>query len=174
MSKLNNIRHEWDNTEAKMSEFITPEDGDYRAMLESVTYSERDNDGNETDPTFVLVFCIAEGDKAGQKFRRFSTLRNANAISYFKGDVVKMGLSLPRDPEELPGLLQKAVGIVLDLTVRTKLVNGRAYKDIYINRFVKRAQPAPQAIPPHPAPQIVPRNPPMVPQSFYQDDNIPF
>ena len=147
MSKLGFYTEDWRAAQAVTSEYITPKDGVYRVIIESVKYAEVDSEGRETDPTFIYVFCILEGECRGQKFRRFTTIRNERSAGYFKGDMIKLGLPIPANPEDLPNVFQNAQGIVVDVTVKTKTVNGKDYKDVYFDKAIGRQAP------PQPAPQ---------------------
>lgn len=154
MSKLSYFREDWKRAEIATSDYITPEDGQYRVAIEEVRYSETDRDGNASDPTFIYTFRIMSEKGKGQKFRRFTTIRNEKSASYFKGDLQKLGMPIPADPEDLPNIFMSAAGIILDLTVKTKIINGKDYKDIYFDKMVGRQQPeqrqAPQQFPPQP------------------------
>lgn len=140
MSKLSQYANDWRNAPVVTSEYITPEDGSYRVIIEGVKYAECDKDGNETDPTFIYIFCILEGNCRGQKFRRFTTIRNEKSAGFFKGDLQKLGLPIPSDPEELPNVFMSAPGIVVDVTVKTRNVNGKDYKDVYFDKVIGRPQ----------------------------------
>lgn len=145
MSKLGFYTEDWRAAQAVTSEYITPKDGVYRVIIESVKYAEVDSEGRETDPTFIYVFCILEGECRGQKFRRFTTIRNERSAGYFKGDMIKLGLPIPANPEDLPNVFQNAQGIVVDVTVKTKTVNGKDYKDVYFDKVIgRRTRPAVQ------------------------------
>lgn len=148
MSKLGFYTEDWRAAQAVTSEYITPKDGVYRVIIESVKYAEVDSEGRETDPTFIYIFCILEGECRGQKFRRFTTIRNERSAGYFKGDMIKLGLPIPANPEDLPNVFQSAPGIVIDVTVKTKTVNGKDYKDVYFDKAIGRQAP------PRPAPQV--------------------
>ena len=197
MSKLNAFYNDWQRAEIVTSEFITPEDGQYNVAIEEVRYTETDRDGNPTDPTFVYTFTITEGACSGQRFRRYTTIRNERSASYFKGDLKKLGLPIPANPEDLPAIVQDARGLIVQVTVRTKNVNGKDYKDVYFDRLLgrmtapqPRQQPPqgyaqqprqypPQSVPYSNAPQGYAQQPPQyaaqtfAPQNI-QDDDIPF
>lgn len=174
MSKLSFYQNDWANAAIQSNEYITPEDGKYRVIIESVEYSEVDKDGNSSDPTFIYTFQILEGSSKGQKFRRYTTIRNERSASFLKGDLQILGMPIPSDPEDLPQLFLSAAGIVLDLTVKTKTVNDKNYKDVYFNKLVGRQQ-IQQQLPQRQAPQQYqqpPQNytnqPPQYQQQQYQ------
>lgn len=149
MEKLRAYYNDWRNAQIETSEFITPDDGKYRVLIDEVTYSERDRDGNETYPTFIYAFTITEGNQKGQRFRRYSSIRNEKSAGFIKGDLQKLGIPIPANIEELPELFSSAAGSVIDVTVKTREVNGKPYKDVYIERLIGRqqTQPAPQPQP---------------------------
>lgn len=151
MSKLGSYAQDWQNAPIETSDFITPEDGRYRVIIDDVTYTEQDKDGRETYPTFVYTFTITEGDCKGQRFRRFSSIRNERSAGFIKGDLQKLGIPIPRDVEALPEQFMSARGYIIDVSVKTKEVNGKPYKDIYIDKLIGRAQPRQQQ--PRPQPQ---------------------
>ena len=149
MDKLRSYSNDWRNAQIETSEFITPDDGKYRVLIDEVAYSERDRDGNETYPTFIYAFTITEGNFKGQRFRRYSSIRNEKSAGFIKGHLQKLGMPIPADVEELPELFRSAAGSVIDVTVKTREVNGKPYKDVYIDRLIGRqqTQPAPQPQP---------------------------
>lgn len=197
MSRLGGYFTIWNQAEPIMNEFITPEDGQYRVIIEEVKYSELDKDNQPCDPTFVYTFRILEGKYKDQKFRRFTTIRDERSAGFFKGDMMKLGMPIPQNPEELPNMFLTTVGIILDVTVKTKTVNDKKYKDIYFDKMIGKQPPAvqqqpmiqqqhPQQRPPMnaraqqqgyyaPQPQ---RYPPQTQQTFGggypSDDDIPF
>lgn len=140
MEKLRAYYNDWRNAQIETSEFITPDDGKYRVLIDEVTYSERDRDGNETYPTFIYAFTITEGNQKGQRFRRYSSIRNEKSAGFIKGDLQKLGMPIPANVEELPELFSSAAGSVIDVTVKTREVNGKPYKDVYIERLIGRQQ----------------------------------
>ena len=162
MSKLSFYSSDWKNAQVATSEYITPEDGQYKVLIENVSYTEQDRDGNESDPSFVFTFQIMEGNQQGQRFRRFTTLRNENAFGFFKRDLQKLGIPIPDDVEELPTVTQTAIGVIMGVTVKSRFYKDKCYKDIYFDkRLGKQASPTqamqqPQAV--RPQPQTV--NPP--------------
>lgn len=141
MSKLNNFRTQWQQAPVmQSSEFDTPDDGIYRIVIEDVQYTERDKDNNETDPTFIYILRVVEGQYENMKFRKFTTLRTEKNLSYMKLDLVKLGLPVPADPEDLPDVHCGARGIVAEVTVKSREYIGRTYKDVYFDRLVARQQ----------------------------------
>lgn len=174
MSKLNQFKYDWNNAAIATNEYITPEDGQYRVMIENVKYTENDKDGFETDPTFIYTFVVTDGKYKGQKFRRFTTIRNEKSASYFKGDLQKLGIPIPADIEELPEIVTGANGIILDLTVKTRNVNGKDYKDIYFDKRIGKqtASQPPQPRNNAPISQQPPELPPFNPNVY--DNDIPF
>lgn len=147
MDKLRSYSNDWRNAQIETSEYITPDDGKYRVHIDEVAYSERDRDGNETYPTFIYAFTITEGNFKGQRFRRYSSIRNEKSAGFIKGDLQKMGIPIPANVEELPGLFVSARGLIIDVTVKTKDINGKPYKDVYIDRLVGRQPQPPQQQP---------------------------
>ena len=117
MSKLNQFKYDWNNAAIATNEYITPEDGQYRVMIENVKYTENDKDGFETDPTFIYTFVVTDGKYKGQKFRRYTAIRNEKSASYFKGDLQKLGIPIPADIEELPEIVRTC------LVSRIKCIN---------------------------------------------------
>ena len=172
MSKLGSYAQDWQKAPVETSEFITPEDGKYRVRIDDVTYTEQDKDGRETYPTFIYSFTITEGDSKGQRFRRYSSIRNERSAGFIKGDLQKLGVPIPANPEELPELFKSAAGSVIDVNVKTKEINGKPYKDVYIERFIGKVQQPPRPQQPQPI-QYQPQRQftdarAQPPQGFYQ------
>lgn len=140
MTKLGFFTNAWANAPIATNEFITPKDGQYRVIIEKVDYAEQDNEGNECDPTFVFTFTIKEGENEGLKFRRFTTLRNEKSFSYFKRDLQIIGIPIPRDPEELPNVTRSAVGVIIEVTIKSRMYNDKKYKDVYFDKRIGKEQ----------------------------------
>ena len=157
MSRLGDHWNDWRNAPIATNDFIKPEDGTYRVIIEGVRYKETDDQGNMTDPTFIYTFRILEGNNQGQRFRRFTTIRDERSASYFKGDMQKLGLPIPANPEELPNVYMSVGGTVVDVTVRTKTINGKEYKDIYFDRLVGKQQQPQQVQLPQPQRAVQPQ-----------------
>lgn len=145
MSMLGQYTQEWAQAKIEVSEFITPEDGRYRVIIDAVEYSERDKDGSATYPTFIYYFTITDGESKGLRFRRYSAIRNEKSAGFIKGDLQKLRIPIPADPEQLPDLFASARGSIIDVNVKSREIDGRTYKDIYIERLYGREQPRPQA-----------------------------
>lgn len=137
MSKMSNFRNQWNQAPVMYtSEFQTPEDGQYRVVIEDVKYSEQDNNGNQTDPTYIYILRVNEGNGAGMRFRKFQTIRTKNNLSFLKGDLSRLGIVPPNDPEEIIIALQRAKGMTIDVTVTSREYNGKTYKDCTIDRLI--------------------------------------
>ncbi len=149
MSKLSFYADQWQNTPIATNEYITPEDGQYRVVIEEVKYTE-----DNTNPMFTFTFVITEGKQKGQKFRKFATLKNENSISYFKRDLQTIGLPVPRDIEELPGITESAAGVLMEVTVRSRIVNEKTYRDVYFDKRLGK-----HAVPQQPPQQYQPQQP---------------
>ena len=138
MSRMSNFRCQWAQAPVMYSsEFQTPEDGQYRVVIDEVKYSEQDNKGNQTDPTYIYILRVKEGNGAGMRFRKFQTIRNENNLSFLKGDLSRLGIVPPNDPEEIILALQCAKGLTLDVTVSSREYNGKTYKDCTFDRLIK-------------------------------------
>lgn len=161
MSRMSNFRGQWAQAPVMYSsEFQTPEDGQYRVVIEDVKYSEQDNKGNQTDPTYIYILRVKEGNGAGMRFRKFQTIRNENNLSFLKGDLSRLGIVPPNDPEEIILALQRAKGLTLDVTVTSREYNGKKYKDCTFDRLINDSSasnpnynPCVPAINPQPYPQ---------------------
>ena len=119
------------------SEFDTPDDGQYRCVIEDVKYSEADFNGNATDPTYIYILRVKEGNGAGMRFRKFTTIKTEKNLSFLKGDLSRLGLVVPSDPEEIINVLQNARGMTIDVTVKSREYQGKTYKDCTIDRLIK-------------------------------------
>lgn len=138
MSRMSSFRGQWSQAPVMYtSEFETPEDGQYRVVIEDVKYSETDRDNNPTDPTFTYILRVKEGKCAGMLFRKFTTIRTEKNLSFLKGDLTRLGIVAPNDPEEIILALQRAKGLTIDVTVKSREYNGKIYKDCTIDRLIK-------------------------------------
>ena len=140
MSRMSKFRGQWAQAPVMYtSEFETPEDGQYRCVIEDVKYSEADFNGNATDPTFIYILRVKEGNGAGMRFRKFQTIRTEKNLSFLKGDLSRLGLVVPSDPEEIIGVFQSARGLTIDVTVKSREYQGKIYKDCTIDRLIKNS-----------------------------------
>lgn len=138
MSRMSNFRSQWSQAPVMFtSEFETPEDGQYRVVIEEVKYSETDRDNNPTDPTFTYILRVKEGKCAGMRFRKFTTIRTDKNLSFLKGDLTRLGLVVSADPEEIAAVFQSARGLTIDVTVKSREYQGKTYKDCTIDRLIK-------------------------------------
>ena len=138
MSKMSNFRDKWAQAPViYTSEFDTPEDGQYRVVIEDVKYSEQRQDGTPTDPTYIYILRVIDGKCLGIRFRKFQTIRTDKNLSFLKGDLSRLGLVAPSDPEEIIGVFQSARGLTIDVTVKSRQYNGETYKDCTIDRLIK-------------------------------------
>ena len=137
MSRMSNFRGQW--TQAPVmytSEFQTPEDGQYRVAIDDVKYTEQDKDGNPTDPTYIYILRVVDGKSLGIRFRKFQTIRTEKNLSFLKGDLSRLGIVPPNDPEEIILALQRAKGLTIDVTVSSREYNGKTYTDCTIDRLI--------------------------------------
>lgn len=172
MSKMANFRGQWSQAPVMYtSEFDTPEDGTYRSVIEDVRYSETDRNGTPTDPTFIYIFRVKEGKGLGMRFRKFVTIKNDKNLSFLKGDLTRLELVVPADPEEIMGVFQSAHGLTVDVTVKTRHYQGKPYKDCTIDRLIKvdpHANPfAPDGVPYTPAQGAGPQEQPPFEADYY-------
>lgn len=138
MSKMSNFRGQWSQAPVMYtSEFQTPEDGQYRVVIEDVKYTEEDRDGNPTDPTYIYILRVIDGKCLGIRFRKFQTIRTEKNLSFLKGDLSRLGFAAPNDPEEIIILLQRAKGLTIEVTVTSREYNGKTYKDCSIDRRIR-------------------------------------
>lgn len=138
MSRMSSFRGQWAKAPVMYtSEFETPEDGQYRVVIEDVKYTEQDKNGTPTDPTYIYILRVKEGNGAGMRFRKFQTIRNENNLSFLKGDMSRLEIVAPTDPEEIIVALQRAKGLTVDVTVKSRIYNGKTYKDCTIDRLIK-------------------------------------
>lgn len=138
MSRMSNFRGQWSQAPVMhASEFDTPEDGKYIVVIEEVKYSETDKDNNPTDPTYIYILQVKEGNGAGMRFRKFHTIKNEKNMSYLKGDMMTLGIVVPSDPEDIILALQRARGLTVEVTVKSRQYNGKTYKDCTIDRLIK-------------------------------------
>ena len=119
-----------------------PQPHKYRVVTEDVKYSEQRQDGTPTDPTFIYILRVTDGNCAGMRFRKFTTLKTEKNLSFLKGDLSRLGLVSPADPEELINIFQSARGLTIDVTVKSRQYNGETYKDCTIDRLIKKAGPS--------------------------------
>ena len=138
MSRMSNFRGQWAQAPVMYtSEFQTPEDGQYRVAIDDVKYTEQDKDGNPTDPTYIYILRVVDGKSLGIRFRKFQTIRTEKNLSFLKGDLSRLGIVPPNDPEEIIIALQRAKGLTIEVTVTSREYNGKTYKDCTIDRLIK-------------------------------------
>lgn len=138
MSKLSNFRSAWAAAPVMHGEFNIPDDGKYSVVIENAAYTERKQDGTDTDPTIVYTLYVQGGEWNGTRFRKYSTIRSEKSLGFIKGELSAMGLPIPSDPEEIPVVLASAKGIAMEITIKSRSVDGRAYKDVTFDKFLKK------------------------------------
>lgn len=139
MSKLSNFRSAWAAAPVMQAgEFNIPDDGKYTVVVEKAEYTERKQDGTETDPTIVYTLYVQGGEWNGTRFRKYSAIRSEKSLGFIKGELSSMGLPIPSDPEEIPVVLASAKGIAMEITIKSRSVDGRAYKDVTFDKFLKK------------------------------------
>ena len=172
MTKMGNFRAVWQQAPVMYTnEFEIPKDGTYRVVIEEVTYTEADRDNNPTDPTYIYILRVKEGEYANSKFRRYQTIKTEKNLSFLKGDLNRLGIVCPSDPEDIIFALQRAKGLTIDVTIKSRTFNGKEYKDINIDKLVRDQQPQQQQYQQQPQQQYQQQ------QSFggnYPPDDCPF
>lgn len=169
MSKMSNFRGQWTQVPIMYtSEFQTPEDGQYRVVIDDVKYTEQDKDGNQTDPTYIYILRVIDGKNLGIRFRKFQTIRTEKNLSFLKGDLSRLGIVPPNDPEEIILALQRAKGLTIDVTVTSREYNGKTYKDCSIDRLIKESSVSNPNYNPF-VPAINPQPHPQQPQGYGQN-----
>lgn len=139
MSKLSNFRSAWAAAPVMQAgEFNIPDDGKYSVVIENAAYTERKQDGSDADPTIVYTLCVHGGEWNGTRFRKYSTIRNEKSLGFIKGELSSLGLPIPSDPEEIPVVLASAKGIAMEITIKSRSVDGKAYKDVIFDKFLKK------------------------------------
>ena len=146
MSKLSAFRADWAAAKPMQAgEFDTPDDGKYAVVIEGAIYTERKQDGTETDPTIVYTLQIVDGECAGMRFRKYHTIKTVKNLGFLKGDLATLGLVIPSDPEDIPAVLAGARGMVVEVTVKSKMIDGKRFTDVALDKVLKKAAQAPQS-----------------------------
>lgn len=139
MSKLSNFRSAWAAAPVMQAgEFNIPDDGKYSVVIENAAYTEKKQDGSDTDPTIVYTLYVQGGEWNGTRFRKYSTIRSEKSLGFIKGELSAMGFPIPSDPEEIPIVLASAKGIAMEITIKSRSVDGKAYKDVTFDKFLKK------------------------------------
>lgn len=135
MSKLSYFQNDWNDAPVKTSSSVPP-DGTYDVFIENVSYSETDKDGFESDPQFVYNLRIRGGEYDQTTFKKFTTIRTAKNLSFLKGELTKLGLTVPENIEDIPDVFLNARGSLIEITIKTRKYNDKDYQDIYINKLI--------------------------------------
>jgi hypothetical protein len=140
MSKLAAMRAQWAQAAPMTSgEFEYPKDGKYTAIVDDVIYTEKKQDSTPCDPTFVYTMRIDGGEYNGMKFRRYQVIKSEKSLGFLKGDLNRMGLVVPADPDEVIQILKSAIGCAYEIEIKTRIVEGKDYRDINILSFIKKS-----------------------------------
>jgi hypothetical protein len=66
-------------------------------------------------------------------------IKSEKSFGFLKGDLKRMGLVVPADPDEVIQILRSAIGCAYEIEIKTRSVEGRDYRDINILSFIKKS-----------------------------------
>ena len=165
-------QQDWANATPEQSNYIEPPDGKYRVRITKVTFDEEKNQNGGTNPRLTYELEILDGEYSGSSFRKFDHIRTARSFNFIKGDLMTLQVPTPADLNDLSFVLNGAVNSIIEVQVKTTVVNGTPYKNCYIKRLLEMPGQQQQRAPQMQQPQIQPQQPvvqqPVVqqPQSF--------
>lgn len=138
MSMLSSFQSEWEKAvPSTASEFHIPDDGTYNASVEDFLYTEESKTGAPT-PTFIYTLRIFDGGNEGMTFKKYVYIRTPKNLQFFKGELNAIGANIPRDLEDTVNAVKCVIGAVVEVTIKTRSYQGKEYKDIFINRLIKK------------------------------------
>lgn len=132
--ELKKLNEDWGNAETRESTGFTPlPDGSYTVTILGGAVGL-----SETSERLQIVWngVVAKGDKEGKKLKKFTGLDNPVSMSYAKGELAVMGITIPKKMENLPAALKSFFednpkGINVEVTVKTP--KDSEFTNIYIN-----------------------------------------
>ena len=133
-AKLTKLRNKWKSAQSEI-----PSSGDF-PKLDPGRYVGRISDGevNESKTTgrlqCFMELTVTEGESKGDTIRKYYGLDKEESLTYLQRDLVRLGIEIPEDPEELENILQSIVKQKLLVKFRVK-ENGE-YLNIYLDKLV--------------------------------------
>lgn len=115
MSKLKSMQTGWKKGKPRKSGFPIPDD-DYAAEIMSAVIEEARSSGRLQ---IHYVLKATEGDYEGKEFAKYAGLETDDNLEFAMGDLETLELEIPADIKDLGPVLEEAVGLAVDVTVRT-------------------------------------------------------
>lgn len=115
--------------DAPENSYIPLPSGNYLAAIDNLEFKE-------INGTWRLSWHmhILKGEHAYRKFRRLSTF-NEQGMPFLKQDMALIGLGHIK-LSELPQYLEDIVGMIVEVQVRTKEINGEMRENIYLKKRI--------------------------------------
>jgi len=117
---LMKLQTAWDEAEPQDA-FFRPPDGTYDTEIESADIGE--SQAGRTQIAWLMR--VTNGKLEGKPIRKYSSLQEtanqslAEVLAWVKGDLKRLGLSVPKSIAKLPETLKQAIGIQVPVTVKT-------------------------------------------------------
>ncbi len=115
-STLSGLQKGWKKTSPRKVGAPVP-DGSYSARIDSAVVEEAKSSGR-MQVNWALT--VAEGDYEGRSIHRFSGLESDDNLAFLQGDIETLEIAIPEDINDLGEALEDAVGLLLEINVRTK------------------------------------------------------
>lgn len=128
-SELKSLQHLWKSSEARAQTDNVP-DASYQVRIAEHKL-ERSKAKQRMQVKCVLR--ILTGPYKNRPIYKYSQLETENNMSWFKGDMQRLGVKIPKNLLHLPELLEETVDMILGVTVKT---NG-AFTNIYFNEVIE-------------------------------------
>ncbi len=113
---LSSMQKGWKKAKPRHIGAPVPDDS-YPARIESAVIEESKSSGRLQ---VHWALDIADGDYAGRKVHKFSGMESEDNLSFLQGDIEILELAIPEDIGDLGETLEEALGILLEINVRTR------------------------------------------------------
>ena len=129
ITKLKGMQKSWADSEPKRGGVGVPDD-DYVARIDTAVLGE-----SKTSQRLQIEWgmTVLEGDFEGKKISKYDGINEAKDLPYVQGTLEALELDIPEDITEIGEVLENAVGLIVDVTVKTR----DEFTNIYFNELVE-------------------------------------
>lgn len=129
ISKLKGMQKDWSDSEPKRGGVGVPDD-DYTVRIDAAVLGE-----SKTSQRLQIEWgmTVLEGDFEGKKVNKYDGINEAKDLPYVQGTLEALELDIPDDITDIGEVLESAVGLIVDITVKTR----DEFTNIFFNELVE-------------------------------------
>lgn len=120
--------------------FVALPNGKYVAQIKAVRVDEETTRQDKTLPPCIRYdLTITQGEFSGSKHQKQDFINGSRSLGFIKGDMKKLGCSIPNKLDDIGDALQMAVGLEVEIEIRrTTSAQGKEFINTYFNKIVSR------------------------------------